>query len=87
MMALALVVDPQAPTLSRWLDHVDHAVAVMSIEHVGFGADFFDKVAPAEPANGSNARTVALDESRLGLGGVTGQEDYPTLIAALTPTT
>src|SRR5512133_2978834 len=28
MMAIAFVVDPEAPTLARWLDHFDHAVAV-----------------------------------------------------------
>jgi membrane dipeptidase len=33
MMALPFVVDPDAPTVSRWLDHFDHAVAVMGIEH------------------------------------------------------
>src|SRR6187551_475975 len=32
VMALAFVVDPEAPTLDRWLDHVDHAVAVMGHE-------------------------------------------------------
>ena len=48
MMALPFVVDPDAPTLSRWLDHFDHAVGVMGIEHVGLGADFVDQVTPTE---------------------------------------
>jgi membrane dipeptidase len=71
VMALAFVVDPQAPTLSRWLDHVDHAVAVMGIEHVGLGADFVDQV------------TQTADKSRLGLEGFAGPDDYPKLVAAL----
>lgn len=46
MMAIAFSVDPEAPTLSRWIDHFDHAVAVMGIDHVGLGADF---IAPTGP--------------------------------------
>jgi hypothetical protein len=32
MMALPFVVDRDAPTLSRWLDHFDHPVGVMGFE-------------------------------------------------------
>jgi membrane dipeptidase len=87
MMALPFVVDPEAPTLSRWLDHFDHAVAVMGIEHVGIGADFVDQVMPT-------GREPGLDEvrqsdisqaakSRLTLDGFAGPEDYPVLVTAL----
>jgi membrane dipeptidase len=71
MMAIAFVVDPEAPTLSRWLDHVDHAVAVMGIEHVGLGADFVDQVPTSET------------KFQLGLEDFTGPEDYPALVTAL----
>jgi membrane dipeptidase len=87
MMALAFVVDPRAPTIARWLDHVDHAVAVMGIDHVGLGADFVDQV--AEVAHGTavdellDAARVAGDKSRLGLEGFTGPDDYPTVVEAL----
>jgi membrane dipeptidase len=77
MMALAFVVDPEAPTLSRWLDHVDHAVAVMGVEHVGLGADFIDQVADAEQGQ-------ATAKARWGLEGFTGPDDYPALVDALT---
>jgi membrane dipeptidase len=87
MIALAFVVDPEAPTLSRWLDHVDHAVAVMGIEHVGLGADFVDQVAQTEQGPGLkevlDAETVPVDKSRLGLEGFRGPDDYPALVAAL----
>jgi membrane dipeptidase len=76
MMALAFVVDPEAPTLSRWLDHVDHAVAVMGVEHVGLGADFIDQVTDAE-----QGQTTA--KARLGLEGFTGPDDYPALVDVL----
>jgi membrane dipeptidase len=75
MMGLRFVVDPDAPTLSRWVDHVDYAVSVMGIEHVGLGADFVDQV-------------VALGQSpdgksSLGLEGFTRPDEYPALVAAL----
>jgi membrane dipeptidase len=88
MMALAFVVDPEAPTLSRWLDHVDHAVAVMGVEHVGLGADFIDQVADVEREHGLDEASPAVAElagakARLGLEGFTGPDDYPALVDAL----
>ena len=72
MMALPFVVDPDSPTLSRWLDHFDHAVAVMGIEHVGIGADFVDQLPPNAEA-----------KSRIALDGFAGPEEFPSLVAAL----
>jgi membrane dipeptidase len=87
LMAIANFIDPEAPTLSRWLDHLDHAVAVMGIEHVGLGADFVDQVASTKQRDGLgemlHAETVAVDKSRLGLEGFTGPDDYPVLLAAI----
>jgi membrane dipeptidase len=71
------VVDPDAPTLSRWVDHVDHAVDVMGMEHVGLGADFIDQV----PQQGDDID--ASVKPSLGLEGFTAPDDYPTLVAAL----
>jgi hypothetical protein len=72
MMGLAFVVDPEAPTLGRWLDHFDHAVALMGTEHVGIGADFVDQLGPDEDT-----------KARLGLHGFTGPDAFPALLAAL----
>ena len=83
MMALPFVVDPYAPTLSRWLDHFDHAVAVMGIEHVGIGADFIDQVAPTEPDPGLGEVVHTDAKSRLGLESFTGPEEYPVLVTGL----
>jgi membrane dipeptidase len=83
MMALPFVVDPYAPTLSRWLDHFDHAVAVMGIEHVGIGADFVDQVAPTEPDPGLGEVMHTDAKSRLRLESFTGPEEYPVLVTAL----
>jgi membrane dipeptidase len=72
LMAIAWAVDPDTPTLSRWLDHFDHAVAVMGIEHVGLGGDFVDQLPPNEQT-----------KSRLALEGFTAPDHYPLLAAAL----
>jgi membrane dipeptidase len=75
MMAIPFAVDPEAPTLSCWLDHFDHAVAVMGIEHVGLGADFVDQVTPTLEAQAS--------KSRFTLDGFTGPEHFRLLVRAL----
>lgn len=76
MMALSFVVDHEAPTFSRWLDHFSHAVAAIGIEHVGVGADFVDQIAP-------NAQAQATARSRVALDGFTGPEHFPALEAGL----
>jgi membrane dipeptidase len=76
VMALAFVVDPDKPTLGRWVDHVDHAIANMGIEHVGLGADFVDQVPTADP-------DAVVAKRRLGLDGFTDPSEYPAVAAAL----
>jgi membrane dipeptidase len=38
------IVDENAPSLERVLDHVDHAVNLVGVDHVGWGADFADYI-------------------------------------------
>jgi membrane dipeptidase len=88
MMALALVVDPDRATVERYVDHVDHAVSVMGIGHVGLGADFIDQVAQAELAAGKSFEGMMADAQEAGAGqfaleGFTGPEHYPVLVDAL----
>jgi membrane dipeptidase len=86
MIGLSGFVDPRTPTLARWVDHVDHAVAVMGIEHVGLGADFVNQATQAEqgPAiHGALHAEAAEVKSQLALEGFRGPEDYPALVAAL----
>jgi membrane dipeptidase len=88
MMALALVVDPERPTIERLLDHFDHAVRVMGIEHVGLGTDFIDQVAQAELEAGKTFEGMMADAQEAGAGrfaleGFTGPEHYPLLVEAL----
>lgn len=85
MMAIPFTVHHEAPTFSRWLDHFDHAVAVMGIEHVGLGVDFIDLATPTERdlAVAPDPATIARPKARLALEGFAGPEDYPALVSAL----
>ena len=88
LMALALVVGWDEPTIDRLVDHLDHAVGVMGIEHVGLGADVIDQVLQAEIAFGVPQNPVthaALERGGgvLGLRDFTGPEHYPALVDAL----
>jgi membrane dipeptidase len=74
VMGLALAVGPGA-TLSRFVDHVEHAVSVMGIEHVGFGGDFVDRLSRDE-------KDVA-GKALLGVVGFAGPDDYPALVEEL----
>lgn len=71
MMAVPFAVDPDRPTLSRWLDHFDHAVAVMGFDRVGLGADLVDHVEPRE------------EKAQYALDDFAGPEDFPSLGTAL----
>ena len=88
MMALALVVGYDSPTIERYLDHVEHAVSAMGVEHVGLGADVIDQVTQAELEAGETPVDVvreALEHGggRMGLDGFTGPEHYPAVVDAL----
>jgi membrane dipeptidase len=88
LMALALVVDPDVPTVERLVDHVDHAVSTMGVEHVGLGPDFIDQVARAQAAAGRTFEGMVKDAEeagggQFGLQGFTGPEHYGVLVEAL----
>ena len=88
LMALTLVVGYERPTIDGLLDHLDHAVSVMGIEHVGLGADVIDQVTAAELDAGRSLEPVVEEAyvrggGRLGLEDFTGPEHYPALVAAL----
>jgi membrane dipeptidase len=85
MMLLPLVVDPQRPTIDRAIDHLEHAVEVMGIEHVGLGGDFTARLVAQLPAEPSTADSLLPPGMELGaaLEGLAGPEDYPALEVAL----
>ena len=85
VMAIPLTVDQEAPSLERVVDHLDHAVDVMGIEHVGLGADFMAQIVAsgAEPA--FQATSLMPDGMSCGAAvpGLSGPADYPALVRVM----
>jgi membrane dipeptidase len=84
LMLHPIVIDEGAPSIARAIDHLDHAVAVMGMEHVGLGGDFTRQVVRAlgyvPPPDALLPDGMPIDAA---LEGLAGPEDYPNLEAAL----
>lgn len=84
ILAHPYVVAPGEPTIERLIDHVDHAVAVMGIAHVGLGGDFIRQVmrsgAVRVPSDALLPEGMALDAT---IEGLEGPQDYPALVEGL----
>jgi membrane dipeptidase len=84
MMALPLTVDPDEPTIARFADHIDYAVEVVGIEHVGLGGDFIRQVVRAR--NVTEFRGGLLPpgmEPDAAIEGLEGPSGYPALVSEL----
>src|SRR5579872_361690 len=84
VMLHPISVDHTSPTIDRVVDHVDHAVEVMGIEHVGLGSDFtqqlvraYNWIAPPDSLLPSGLAADAAVEA------LAGPEDFPNLVDAL----
>jgi membrane dipeptidase len=85
IMLLPFVIDGWSPTLDRVVDHIDHAVAVMGIEHVALGGDFFRQIGRAGvagPIGGDGIIPVDMSSDDA-IDGLAGPEHYPNLVEAL----
>jgi membrane dipeptidase len=85
IMLHPLAVDAEQPTLDRVVDHIDHAVDVMGIEHVGLGSDFTQQLVRAlnwvEPPDALVPAGMRTDAA---IEGLAGPDDFPNLTEALT---
>jgi membrane dipeptidase len=84
LMAHPLAVDPDRPTLGRYIDHIEHAVSVMGIDHVGIGADFIRQVATSgaipDPGRAFLPPGVSLADA---IKNFEGPRGYPALTEGL----
>jgi membrane dipeptidase len=84
VMLHPISVDHTSPTLDRVVDHIDHAVEVMGIEHVGLGSDFTQQLVRAygwvAPPDALLPPGMAADAA---IEGLAGPEDFRNLVAAL----
>jgi len=85
VMGVPLTVDQEAPSLGRVVDHIDHAVEVMGIDHVGIGADFMAQIVAsgAEPAVQAGALMPDGMSCGAAVPGFSGPADYVALIEAM----
>jgi len=85
IMGIPLGVDLEAPSLDRIVDHIDHAVEVMGVGHVGLGADFMAQIVAsgAEPALQPTSLMPAGRSFGDPVPGFAGPADYPALAAAM----
>jgi membrane dipeptidase len=80
LMPHPLVVDPNQPTIDRFIDHIDHAVSVVGADRVGLGGDFLKQISRT---TGTADRAQDGVEIEATVGGLEGPADYPRLLEAL----
>lgn len=77
-------VDWERPTIDRVIDHLEHAVGVMGIEHVGLGSDFTQQALRAVGAVlPPDALLPPGMEGDAAIEGLAGPEDFPNLVEGL----
>jgi membrane dipeptidase len=85
IMLHPLAIDHERRTIDRVIDHLEHAAAVMGIEHVCLGGDFvrrLSRVLPPSSPLPDGLMPPGLEEGSA-IEGLAGPEDYPSLVAAL----
>ena len=84
LMLHPIAIDPVEPTIERVVDHLEHAAAVIGPERICLGADWIKRLHELMPAP---APPDGLMPPGLGVGttieGLSGPEEYPSLVAAL----
>jgi membrane dipeptidase len=84
LMQLPMVIDPDHGEIERVVDHIDHAVDVMGIDHVGLGGDFIAQlrtnVPMRIPPDSFHPKGAPPTSS---IANLEGPQDYPNLAQAL----
>lgn len=84
LMLHPLVLGVDGASVARAVDHLEHAVGVMGIEHVGLGGDFTRQVVRAlgyvGPPDALLPDGMELDAA---IEGLAGPDEYPSLVAEL----
>jgi membrane dipeptidase len=82
--AQPLGIDPASPTVERMVDHIDHVVSLVGIDHVGLGADFIQQIvrsgAVLTMPGALLPEGMPIDAA---IEGLAGPDEYPNLVAEL----
>jgi membrane dipeptidase len=83
VVAVAGYIAAHEPSIARWVDHVDHIVTLVGIDHVAVGGDFFDEI----EAMGAHGDILAWGPpgglGPLAVAGMGSWPDLPGLTAEL----
>jgi len=85
VMLHPLAIDHARRTIARVIDHLEHAVETIGVEHVCLGGDFVGRISrelPATPSPPDGLMPLGLDAGS-SIDGLAGPEDYPALVSAL----
>ncbi len=85
LMLHPIAIGPERRTLDGVVDHLEHAVSVMGLEHVCLGGDFTRRLweaMPPPPETKDGLLPPGLTPG-LGIEGLTGPEHYPALVERL----
>ena len=83
VMAVSRFVTDGEPTIAKWVDHIDHIVNLVGIEHVGIGADFAHHLYEIGAAVGMADWSPEHGPTRQPFVGMLSPEDLPGLTAEL----
>lgn len=83
VVAVASYIADDEPTMARWVDHVDHIVKLVGIDHVGVGCDFYDDILAMGASQEIPAWNPSGSLGQLSFAGMRTWEDLPDLTAEL----
>ena len=83
VVAVARFVSEGEATIARWVDHLDHMVNLVGIDHVGIGCDFFQDLAQMGASQEIAAWSTDLFPASFDFAGMRSWEDLPGLTAEL----
>lgn len=84
IVAVAGYIADREATIARWVDHVDHLVNLVGVDHVAVGCDFYDEIATMGAAHDIPAWGPPGGLGQLTVEGMTTWNDLPGLTAELT---
>jgi membrane dipeptidase len=83
MVAVAGYIAEEHATVARWVDHLDHVVALVGTDHVAIGCDFYDAIEAMGASRDIPAWGPGGGLGPLAVAGFNRWEDMPALTAEL----
>lgn len=83
IVAVAGYIADREATISRWVDHVDHIINLVGIDHVAVGCDFYDEIEKLGAAHDIPAWAPPRGLGALTVEGMATWNDLPGLTSEL----